>query len=340
MGGEEEEAGLTKGRDTERGRGEDSPSSSSSSSRSSSHSSWEEEGSLGDEERTSSPSSGTKSRSHSGWDEEGSSDLPSSSSFDSPSSSLRHGGSSGSRDSSASSGRHRGGTPPGPEEEYSEGTSSAESSLSRSGEGVCPGFPYHTVAAVYLSNLAITCLVAFALLTGLEAIPNCTALRYRRTAVLVLGALAGAFVLVHLATPLGVFDGVVPAFGLVAVVCLVGTAPVVLFREFREILLHTTHPWLLSPHALRVLHFLFLPLYDVRLLPLSFAGPAGWGGLLVGLTAPVVALAFGAQRDFARGLAIVWTAAGALELVGVLVLNAVFIPGFIRASQPGGPDMG
>lgn len=195
---------------------------------------------------------------------------------------------------------------------------------------------------MYLSNLAITCLTAFALLTGLESIPNCTPLRYRRTAVLVLGALAGAFVLIHLATPLGFFDGLIPTFGLVAVVCLVGTAPVILFSEFREILLHTTHPWLLSPHTLRVLHFLFLPLYDVGLLPLAFAGPAGWGGLLIGLTAPVVALAFGAHREFARGLGIIWTAAGALELIGVLVLNSVFIPGFVDSTSGprGGKDMG
>jgi hypothetical protein len=73
-----------------------------------------------------------------------------------------------------------------------------------------------------------------------------------------------------------------------------------------------------------------LTLRDMRLLPPQFALPAGYGDLIVGLTAPLVVYALNKNKPFARGLAIAWNYLGLLDFTIALVTGMVFIGPYVR----------
>jgi hypothetical protein len=73
----------------------------------------------------------------------------------------------------------------------------------------------------------------------------------------------------------------------------------------------------------RVEGFVFLSLYAVRLLPGTFAIPAGVGDVLVGLTAPLVATTVVRRLPAWRGIYLGWTALGVADLVVALSLGVL-----------------
>jgi hypothetical protein len=84
----------------------------------------------------------------------------------------------------------------------------------------------------------------------------------------------------------------------------------------------------LSPRTLtivqswRVLGFVFLALAANGLLPYTFAGPAGWGDLFIGATAPWVALNWAADPQ-RRGRFVFWNLLGVTDLVMAVTLGVL-----------------
>jgi hypothetical protein len=76
----------------------------------------------------------------------------------------------------------------------------------------------------------------------------------------------------------------------------------------------------------RLAGFVFLVLSAHGLLPYSFAGPAGWGDIFIGATAPWVAMswAINSQR---RSQFVFWNLLGVVDLVMAVTLGVLFSEG-------------
>jgi subtilisin family serine protease len=68
-------------------------------------------------------------------------------------------------------------------------------------------------------------------------------------------------------------------------------------------------------------------------LPQVFARPAGWGDALIGVTAPLVALAVARRTAGWRTLAVVWNLAGIADLVDAVFLGVTSSPGALRVFE-------
>lgn len=200
-----------------------------------------------------------------------------------------------------------------------------------------PGFPVHTAVATFLLNLGLAILVFLAFTVALDALPNLSEPALQQHLILISGGvLLGWYLFVHVFT----ISGLLPAFLGVALVALVpwlaGSAPLAALPVAREVLRHTPQTWLIGAHAVRVAAFLFLSLFDVGLLPGGFAVPAGWGGLIIGVLAMVVAHAFGTSSAYRRDLGVGFNVLGLLDLVISLSLGAGLLPFFTTERQQRG----
>jgi hypothetical protein len=81
-------------------------------------------------------------------------------------------------------------------------------------------------------------------------------------------------------------------------------------------------PLLTALQSWRVVGLAFLALAAVGALPATFAVPAGTGDLLIGLTAPLVAIAL-VRGTFGRAAYLGWTAFGILDLVAAVSLGVL-----------------
>ena len=86
------------------------------------------------------------------------------------------------------------------------------------------------------------------------------------------------------------------------------------------------------PQFVRVGGSIFLTLLDMRLLPAQFALPAGYGDILVGLTAPIVVWALNHHKPYGRQLALAWNALGMLNFAVALGTGIAFIGPYGRQS--------
>jgi hypothetical protein len=97
---------------------------------------------------------------------------------------------------------------------------------------------------------------------------------------------------------------------------------------FRAFVLSLDPGLLTMIQSWRIAGFAFLVLYTYKILPGSFALPAGWGDLVIGATAPLIALKLaGHQR---RTGFVLWQILGMLDLVtavGSGVLSGFINPG-------------
>ena len=84
-------------------------------------------------------------------------------------------------------------------------------------------------------------------------------------------------------------------------------------------------PWIVGVQLYRALGVIFLILYATDKMPGLFAWPAGVGDIIVGLLAPVVALAY--ARDPSRNGNLVW----AWNVFGILDLVVAVTTGFITS---------
>jgi hypothetical protein len=102
--------------------------------------------------------------------------------------------------------------------------------------------------------------------------------------------------------------------------------PIVLFlfwfarsEQFREFALALDPRILTVVQAWRIVGFVFLVLYTYGILPGTFALPAGWGDIAIGVTAPFVAMNF-ANPDHRKSF-ILWQVLGISDLVAAVVLG-------------------
>ncbi len=99
---------------------------------------------------------------------------------------------------------------------------------------------------------------------------------------------------------------------------------------FRRAALSIPQNELIGLHIVRVAGSVFLVLLDMRLLPAQFALPAGYGDIVVAVTAPLALYALNKNKPFGRGLATAWNFLGILDFAIALVTGTLFIGPHVR----------
>src|SRR3989344_4454144 len=84
--------------------------------------------------------------------------------------------------------------------------------------------------------------------------------------------------------------------------------------------------WLIAIQFYRIVGYSFFDLYERGLLPATFALSSGWGDIIVGVTAPIVALAWYLKLSFARKLAIAWSVVGIVDLMVAISMGILSYP--------------
>ncbi|MBI4010567.1 MAG: hypothetical protein HY361_05300 [Candidatus Aenigmarchaeota archaeon] len=84
--------------------------------------------------------------------------------------------------------------------------------------------------------------------------------------------------------------------------------------------------WLIGIQTYRIAGYSFLTLYSMGLLPGEFALPSGYGDMIVGFTAPLVAYLFFLKKSYSKMLAIAWNIIGILDLVVAVVIGILAYP--------------
>ncbi|MBV8271476.1 MAG: hypothetical protein JO067_04320 [Cupriavidus sp.] len=155
----------------------------------------------------------------------------------------------------------------------------------------------------------------------------------RRLAMMLAGALAAWFLVVVACGATGAFDalrGTGPAGMGIAVV-----VPVVVLSYWSmrggalsEALNAVPLTVLIGVHAMRLLGMFFVLLFWSGRLPAPFAPSAGWGDVLVGITALPVAYLAATGAPGWRPAALAWNVLGLADLVDAIVLGVASSPGF------------
>jgi len=96
--------------------------------------------------------------------------------------------------------------------------------------------------------------------------------------------------------------------------------------KLRQVLTAIPQPWLIGVQVYRAGGALFVVLWGMGLLPGEFAGPAGYGDLLVGVLAPLVAWLWASNHAGRRIAALWWNALGLVDLALALTLGFVTTP--------------
>jgi hypothetical protein len=158
----------------------------------------------------------------------------------------------------------------------------------------------------------------------------------RRTSLLVTtGTLLGAWlVLAFWLGAAGVYRGstesALPAVWLALAVLLpivIGLTIVATSKTARDILAATPQHLLIGVQVYRVLGVIFLVLFAQGRMPGEFAIPAGWGDLLVGVSAPLLAWLYRSDPVRWRGLAVLWSVFGLADLAVAITMGVLTAPG-------------
>ena len=96
---------------------------------------------------------------------------------------------------------------------------------------------------------------------------------------------------------------------------------------FRRTLDDVPQSWLAGAQIGRLVGFLVLSFGLAGIIPMSFAGPAGWGDGITGIFAPVVALMLYRRVPGAVLAALIWNAWGLGDLINVARLASLTTPG-------------
>lgn len=112
-----------------------------------------------------------------------------------------------------------------------------------------------------------------------------------------------------------------PNIALMFVPIIVGVATLARVVTFQKAVDTIFQPWLIGVQTMRVMGAAFLTLYARGLMPFEFAIPAGIGDIVIGSTAPFVALVLFFNHSWGRAVAIVWNGIGFLELTVSIILG-------------------
>lgn len=105
--------------------------------------------------------------------------------------------------------------------------------------------------------------------------------------------------------------------------------------DFRRFAMSLNPRVLTLVQSWRIVGYAFLILAAYGILPKLFAWPAGWGDILIGATAPFVALRL--TKNSRRGSFILWQVLGIVDLVNAVTLGA--LSGYIDPKGVGGGAM-
>jgi hypothetical protein len=134
-------------------------------------------------------------------------------------------------------------------------------------------------------------------------------------------ALAGTGIYAATATP-------VPAVGVMAGLPVVAAAVAALwFAKVREALMSLPPSLLVGLNVMRIVGAFFLLLAAQDRLSGPFPQSAGWGDVIVGLTAIPLALAIARNPTGHRGALLAWNLLGTLDLITAVALGIVSAPG-------------
>ena len=148
----------------------------------------------------------------------------------------------------------------------------------------------------------------------------------RVSALILLGWLAAAILL----SAMGIFhvtsgDRPTIQYGILLPI-LIGAVMIWRWEAAKRVLHAVPQHWLVGVQVFRALGAIFLILSATGTLPRLFALPAGVGDILVGLSAPVVGLAYARAPQKAAGLIAAWNVLGLLDLIDALGLGFLTAP--------------
>ncbi|MGA7778027.1 MAG: hypothetical protein WCA85_10005 [Paraburkholderia sp.] len=150
-------------------------------------------------------------------------------------------------------------------------------------------------------------------------------------ALIVVCGATGAFDAVHGIGPAGVGVSVLIPFAILAF----GSSRA---GPLRDAATAIPTPVLIGLHAVRVLGAFFLLLYAEGRLPAPDAPVAGWGDVLIGLTALPVAYLAAVKAPGWRTIVLVWNALGLFDLVVAIGLGVASSPGLPFSIATSGAD--
>ena len=130
----------------------------------------------------------------------------------------------------------------------------------------------------------------------------------------------------------------VPRVGFALIPLLIGGALFTASPTFRRTIGRTPTEWLVGVQAYRLEGSVFLIGYSQGLFPGVFALPAGWGDVLIGLTAPIVAWLLWKRHPWSRRIAVLWNIAGIIDLVLAVTLGVLSAPGPFQRLSLGTPN--
>jgi hypothetical protein len=110
---------------------------------------------------------------------------------------------------------------------------------------------------------------------------------------------------------------------------LIGVLLVFRSETVRRMLDAVPQPWIVGVQLYRALGVVFLILYAAGRLPSLFAWPAGVGDIAIGLSAPLVGLAYARAPREAAGLVRAWNVLGILDLVVAVTTGFLTAPSLI-----------
>jgi hypothetical protein len=199
--------------------------------------------------------------------------------------------------------------------------------------------PAPDVPALFAALITLgVLLIAVLLWTGVERALRTLALPAPERARLRVGAaaiLGGWLLLAFWLGAAGAFRGrsteTLPAaaFGIVVPVAI-GLALVARSRGARDVVAATPQHLLIGVQLYRIIGGVFLLLMAQGSVPGAFAVPAGVGDLLVGLTAPAVALLYRRDAVRWRGAALLWNLFGLADLIVAVTLGVLTAPGRLQ----------
>jgi hypothetical protein len=195
-----------------------------------------------------------------------------------------------------------------------------------------------TLTSVTALPIPVTMLIMLGLLAGVYRAARVLGLAadHRASLLVKTGALLGIWlVLGFWLGAKGVFREVIAStipvlsIGIVLPV-VIGLALLATSQTARDVLAATPPHLLIGIQVYRIVGGIFLVLLAQGRTPGVFAIPAGWGDVLVGVTAPIVAWLYRAHAERWRGLAVLWNVVGLADLVVAVTLGVLTAPGGLQ----------
>ena len=84
--------------------------------------------------------------------------------------------------------------------------------------------------------------------------------------------------------------------------------------------------WIILVQFYRIVGYEFIALYHQGLLPAAFAYSAGIGDMIIGFSAPIVALLYYLKKPYSKKLAVVWNILGIIDLALAIGIGFVGFP--------------